>query len=382
MKVIYVRGGTIKSSYVKMIGGLEEQFLKLNNKLKPNFSILYSNKPTSEPKVVLFEKEMNKDNESLIILPNSYFQFIKEYIKLILQEKKKNKDLIIHLHFNPLLYIIIIITRIFGVKNIYVTIHSRLMTKKYTKAWFFFKVTNFLSKHIVCVSNAVEKELKELNLDYNKTTVIPLGLNVDKYSSLISEEKKIDIQTELEISSGNFIITIVAQQRSEKRVEVFIKAFADFIKNNNIDNAVGLIIGGGPLEDKNIKLAKDLEIYDNLRFAGLRGDVDDIYSISDIAGLTSETEGLPFALMEACASSLALFGSNAGGIPEVIQDGYNGFLFEVADHKKLSEIFSKYYFDKNLKEEHGKNAFNYVLDNYELNDCCNRLIAHYKDGMN
>ncbi len=382
MKVINVRGGTIESSYVKMMGGLEEQFLKLNGKLKPNFSVIYSNEPINKREVVLFEKEMNKDNESLIILSNSYLQYIKEYIELILQEKKKDKNLIVHVHFSPLSNITIPITRILGVKNIYWTKHSKMMKEKYTKSWFISKITGFFVKHIICVSNAVEKEAQELNLDYNRTTVIPLGVNIDRYSNLIPKEKKMNIQSELKINPDDFVITIVAQQRPEKKVEIFIKAFASFIKNNKIDNAVGLILGGGPLQDENIQLAKDLEIYDSLRFTGTRSDVDIVYSVSNIAGLTSETEALGLALLEACASSLALFGSNVGGIPEVIKEGYNGFLFEAADYEALSEIFKKYYFDKNLREEFGKNSFKYVLENYEMNNCCDRLISHYKECVN
>jgi len=378
MKVIYVRGGTIESSYVKNIGGLEEQFLRLNDKLKPSFSVIYSKKSDS----ILFEKEMNAENESLIILPNNYLQYIKRYIKLILQEKKKDKNLIVHVHFAPLSNITVLITRILGIKNIYWTKHSRLAKEKYTKSWFKSKIFSLFPKHIICVSNAVEEELKELSLDYNKTTVIPIGIDIDKYSSLIPEEKKINLQSELKISTNDFIVTIIAQQRPEKRVEVFIKAFAEFINNNKMNNAVGLIIGGGPLENENIKLAKELNVYNNLRFVGRRDDVDAIYSISDIAGLTSETEALGLALLEACSSSLALFGSNVGGIPEVIQDGYNGFLFESADYKKLSEIFNRYYLDKNLREEHGKNSLKHVLDNYEINNCCDRLISHYKECVN
>jgi len=53
--------------------------------------------------------------------------------------------------------------------------------------------------------------------------------------------------------------------------------------------------------------------------------------------LPSLSEGLPRVLIEAMALSKPVVASNVGGIPDLIQDGQNGFLFEVANSNELAE---------------------------------------------
>lgn len=374
MKIIHVYGAFIDHSYVKRIGGIEEHFINLNEKLAPDIFVVYA----EEPNDINFKKIMNKKNDSIVILTSkSYLLYFIDYIKFILRQKREEQNLLIHVHFTPIAHIIIWISYLLGIKNIYWTKHSRMMVQKFSKPWFLSKISSSFVKKIICVSNAVERELYKLDIGKNKTEVIPLGLNIEKYKRSISLDDKTALRTELDIDVNDFVITIVAQQRPEKRVEVFIKAFAHFIKEYNIDNAVGLIVGGGPLETENIHLAKELEMTEKLKFLGLRHDIDVIYKISDLAGLTSETEGFGLALAEAGALSLPLFGSNAGAIPEVIKNKYSGYLFEVGDYQSLSNIFYKFYNDPLLKKKFGENSFKHISENYEINACSNKLIKLY-----
>jgi len=373
MKVIHIYGGTLSSSRVKRIGGIEEHFLNLKSKLKENFFIVYAgtSRDTS------FEKNMG---ESMVVLTDkSYFYYMIEYIKFIKKQKNEDAQLIVHVHFSPISHLVIVATRLLGIRRIYWTKHSRLMIKRFSKSWFINKISTFFVKKVICVSQAIEAELGELSIGKDKTEVVPLGLNIKKYQKTVLKSTEELLRKELKINSTDFVITIVAQQRPEKRVEVFIEAFAEFIKKTNSENIVGLVVGGGPLEEKNIELAKKLEIFDKLRFLGLRHDIDVIYKISDIAGLTSETEGLPFALMEACSLALPLFGSVAGGIPEIIKNEYNGLLFEVGDYKALAKIFDVFYNDALAREKLGNNSYQHISVHYEINKCTDRLISLYKN---
>ncbi len=371
MKIIHVYGGTMKSSYVQRIGGIEEHFMNLKEKVQSDFYVIYAAKPNDSN----FEKIMKK---SIIILSdNSYFSYMMEYIKFINKQKKNNNQLIVHVHFGPISHLVIVVTRLMGIKTIYWTKHSRLMIKKFSKSWFINTISTLFTRKLICVSYAIEEELKELNIGCQKMKIVPLGLNIDKFQETISLDTETLLLNELKIDSHSFVITIVADQRPEKRVEIFIEAFAEFVKKYNIENAIGLIVGGGPLELENIAFSKRLGVFHQLRFVGLRHDVNAIYKISDLAGLTSETEGFGFALAEAAAMSLPLFGSNVGAIPEIIKNDYNGFLFDVGDYKALSEIFYRFYIDENLGKQYGKNAFKHISENFEINACSNKLLQLY-----
>lgn len=88
---------------------------------------------------------------------------------------------------------------------------------------------------------------------------------------------------------------------------------------------------------------QDREIIENeAKRAGLAGKINftgwktpeeviDIFHSSDILFMPSLTEGLPVTGIQGMASGLALFLSNAGGNPEIIRDGENGFIHEPND---------------------------------------------------
>ena len=107
-------------------------------------------------------------------------------------------------------------------------------------------------------------------------------------------------------------------------------------------------------DDGNRCSARELGLWAHVRLLGTRQDVPLIYAASDIAGLTSRTEGLPCPLLEAGASGLPVFGNKIGGIPEVIEDGSNGLLFESGNAMGLAHALDRLVRDRNLREFMGQ----------------------------
>jgi glycosyltransferase involved in cell wall biosynthesis len=60
-------------------------------------------------------------------------------------------------------------------------------------------------------------------------------------------------------------------------------------------------------------------------------------SAFDVFALTSKTEGLPLALLEAMATELPVVSSAVGGIPDVIDHGITGFLFRSGGTRSLTK---------------------------------------------
>jgi glycosyltransferase involved in cell wall biosynthesis len=78
------------------------------------------------------------------------------------------------------------------------------------------------------------------------------------------------------------------------------------------------------------------EYGDDVRFTGLRDDIPDILSATDIFVLPSYSEGLSNALMEAMASGCACIATEVGGNGFLIQNGVSGFLFPPGDRAALA----------------------------------------------
>lgn len=91
------------------------------------------------------------------------------------------------------------------------------------------------------------------------------------------------------------------------------------------------VIGEGPLAASMRDLVQSLGLADRIIFAGwLPGDeVSKRLDLADVLVMTSTSEGLPMAGIEALRHGLAIVGSRIGGLTDVIDDGVNGFFCDL-----------------------------------------------------
>lgn len=110
------------------------------------------------------------------------------------------------------------------------------------------------------------------------------------------------------------------------------------------------------------------------------GDIDDmkqIYSTADILLLSSFFEALPLSLVEGMSLGIPIIASNVGGIPELIDDGVNGYLFEVGNVHQLSTLIKKVS-DSKLRENLGRNSRKKYLQNHEEKVMISKVSNLYK----
>jgi len=91
-----------------------------------------------------------------------------------------------------------------------------------------------------------------------------------------------------------------------------------------------LIVGEGPERPKLEFLIRDFGIGDIVTLVGHvpQSEVFDFYQNADLVVLTSRSEGIPLVLMEAMAREKIVLAPMITGIPELVVDGKNGFLYQ------------------------------------------------------
>jgi len=94
--------------------------------------------------------------------------------------------------------------------------------------------------------------------------------------------------------------------------------------------------------------------------------------------LPSITEGLPRVIMEAMALGKPVVASRVGGIPDLIQDGQNGFLFEVGNSKELAEKLRILLNNKTLAVEMGKKGQELIQSKFSNE----KYISNYLQMIN
>jgi glycosyltransferase involved in cell wall biosynthesis len=147
-----------------------------------------------------------------------------------------------------------------------------------------------------------------------------------------------------------------------KGLQFLISAFAK-LKQKYPDFLL-VIWGKGPYKNELIRMAK--ESGSNIQFDDWRSqeEVKNLMKRCWLYCLPSLSEGLGRVLIEAAMLKKPLVGSNVGGIPDIIQDGVNGFLFKPGSVEDLTEKLDKLMGDKELAIKMGEAGRKYVEDKF------------------
>ncbi len=136
--------------------------------------------------------------------------------------------------------------------------------------------------------------------------------------------------------------------------------------------------GDGELLSKHKELAKAIAHDASISFEGVVTNRDDIYANLDLLIVTSETEGLSLAVLEAMASASPIIASNVGGNPELVKHNTNGFLYDYADSETLANCIAKIIDNPELIKEFGEKSKKIYEQKFSMKQCANLYLNSYK----
>lgn len=190
--------------------------------------------------------------------------------------------------------------------------------------------------------------------------VIPNALNVIDTDTTVKKKQ---------------IITVGRLSR-EKGQSVLIRAFAAL---ENIDWTLH-IVGDGKEKENLENLALCLGVSKRVYFYGHLKNFNTILGESEIFVLPSLYEGFPNALIEAMSVPLACISSDCvAGPSDIIEHGYNGFLFEPNDEKRLTELLKQLIQDPELRNNLARNAYE-VRQELALNKIADSYLEFILSG--
>ncbi|MCU0447600.1 MAG: N-acetyl-alpha-D-glucosaminyl L-malate synthase BshA [Microscillaceae bacterium] len=153
--------------------------------------------------------------------------------------------------------------------------------------------------------------------------VIPNFIDLERFKKLEKSHFKKAI-----CPNDEKVLTHTSNFRKVKRIQDVLAVFAEVHK---VLPSKLLLVGDGPERINMEKLARDMDIADDVRFLGKLDAVEEVLSISDVFLMPSETESFGLAALEAMACEVPVISSNAGGIPELNVHGFSGFISQVGD---------------------------------------------------
>ena len=130
------------------------------------------------------------------------------------------------------------------------------------------------------------------------------------------------------------LLGTVGRLTEVKRQDVLIRAFA--AARRKFPAAHLVLVGDGPLLGDLRALANELGVAAAVHFAGYQPHSGPWLKAMDVFALTSRSEGMPQAVIEASVMGLPVVASRVGGLPEVVEDGVTGVLFPPGDEVALA----------------------------------------------
>lgn len=142
-----------------------------------------------------------------------------------------------------------------------------------------------------------------------RKTVAILNNGIDPALFTYSDSSRGAVRTEWQVNDSTLVIGHVGRFNHQKNHELLLDIFKgvhDVIKNSHL-----VLVGEGPLKEQMVQKAKDLGLERRVLFLGIRADVQQVMQGFDAFVFPSHHEGLPVTLIEAQASGLRCFVSDA-----------------------------------------------------------------------
>lgn len=157
-----------------------------------------------------------------------------------------------------------------------------------------------------------------------------------EFTALSPRESREDYLRKLGIDNPNAVVCgIAARFHPVKDIATALRAVA-LLKNSHPN--LYLVLGGDGEEAENLRaLSRELKIEDRVIFAGWINDMDSFLNAVDISVISSVSEGFPYSILESVRARCTMVSTKVGAMPEIIDDGENGLLFDVGDAEALAE---------------------------------------------
>lgn len=183
-------------------------------------------------------------------------------------------------------------------------------------------LAQLVTDRIVVVSEQQRREINEIFGVGRKDqlTVIPLGLDLGLFAGW--QARGGSFREELNVLPEELLIGIVGRLTEIKNHELFLKAVALFNKMHDKrgQRVRFVIIGDGALRGKLEAQVRELDLTDDVIFAGNRKDPENFYPALDVVALTSRNEGTPLTLIEAMANARPVVTTAVGGVVDLLGD--------------------------------------------------------------
>ncbi len=230
--------------------------------------------------------------------------------------------------------------------------------------------------HIVAISRAIRDVLLADGIAAERIDCVSSGIDPERFNGVAP----CDLRAELGVPAETKLIVNVAFFADHKGQRYLVEAAPNIL--SEFPQCAICLVGDGGLRPQLMQLAKDLGVAERVFFPGFRRDVPEILKAADIYAMPSHKEGLGTAILDALICRLPVVATRAGGIPEIVHDGVNGFLVPARDSVALGDALLRLLRDPALAAAMGDEGPRIVASEYTVDAMVEGNLAVYAKLLN
>lgn len=228
---------------------------------------------------------------------------------------------------------------------------------------------------VIAISESVKKHLIEwAKVDNKKLKVI---YNGTKFSLM----KPFELRSKFTNFKNKTHFGTIARLDKRKDLKIALNAMKHLINHHQYNNFHYSIYGDGPELENLVLESKILDLEDYVTFVGFEPNIQEVIDDIDIHILPSIEEGFGLTVIETMARGIPNVLSNSGSFPEIIDDNYNGLLFEVGNFKDLADKISYLIKDDEKRRLFSTRSVQRVKDNFLVEVNKNKVTLLYESEL-
>jgi glycosyltransferase involved in cell wall biosynthesis len=212
----------------------------------------------------------------------------------------------------------------------------------------------------IAASQLIATILVDDGIPADKIEVVHDGVNI----AAIDKQPVVDAHAAFWLPKGTPLVGNVAALAAHKGQQYLIAAAARVVRE--LPDTRFLILGEGELRETLERQIKDLGLDRHVFLTGFRGDVVGLMKSFDVFAMSSVTEGLGSAVLEAMACERPVVATKAGGIPEAVRDGETGVLVPPHDEAALAAGIVQLLKDPSMRKRFGQAGRERVVSEFSV----------------
>jgi glycosyltransferase involved in cell wall biosynthesis len=295
-----------------------------------------------------------------------------ELIRRLTSLMRHHRPDVVHTHEIGMLFYAGRAARHAGVRRVVHTEHGKTYSGRLRKRILGRLAARHASRFFCVSSDVADEVISSRIVARERVYVVTNGIDPTRFAAPADNGS---LRRELGIPDSAVVIGTVGRLTEVKRQDLLINAFSRLQLGTHEVHL--LLVGDGPLLNDLRTRARDRGVEKRVHFVGYRTQPERYLHLMNVFALTSRSEGMPLAVLESWAAGVPVVASRVGGLPEIVDHGRTGLLFESGDVSALVAALQALIGDPFLSKQMGERGRREVLAKYDVQRTADEYHRQY-----